>query len=598
MTDLLIIGGASLDRLHFSGQIAQAAGGAGMYTAAAAKRLGVDVTMFAPRPNPMPDVLQPLDDRIEWLGPEVIPEDLPQFEIAHHRDGRTELVKASFGSEILLDPSSLPEDLSSYRLVHITPVGAAHHQMECLEVCRQRGAKRISAGTSPCIAEAETECVRAILQLADLFFMNEEEAIHLFGSVRAASAMAGKLLFVTMGDRGALVIQGEHRTQIAAIDVMELDPTGAGDSFCGATLAGVIHGLHPVMAARRAADVAAQVVRAVGPNALWEDGSFPEGEEDQRVRVVLNPQQIGNVAALIRSLPDIAAFDFTGPALPPVDHPKGLDYFFAATLQQFGFWYETDGKYQAPLIAYIDGVEAKGSDYLGRAYLRILIADDEGFFAPQHQANLTREELLAVFKSDDGTNPLPAADLYLAQARSYGQDMLRLKLSPADVCRIANESPSPLRSFFECLNHIGGYMEDPLRKKAALLAMILSQRPERFLHVGPEGRIPPIIDYHLMRSCLRIGLLDVVDGTLRGKLVGRQVLHPDDEWAVRHAAYRALLQLVEFSGKDIGSIDWFFFNARRRCPEMSEPACELCPVDPVCTHRKKLFQPVMRTTFY
>jgi hypothetical protein len=45
-------------------------------------------------------------------------------------------------------------------------------------------------------------------------------------------------------------------------------------------------------------------------------------------------------------------------------------------------------------------------------------------------------------------------------------------------------------------------------------------------------------------------------------------------------------------------VDWFFFNARRRCPEMTEPECAHCAVDPACAHRKALFQPVLRTTFY
>jgi len=52
------------------------------------------------------------------------------------------------------------------------------------------------------------------------------------------------------------------------------------------------------------------------------------------------------------------------------------------------------------------------------------------------------------------------------------------------------------------------------------------------------------------------------------------------------------------SGKSMGAVDWFFFGARRRCPEMTEPECAVCPVDPVCGHHTELFQPVMRTTFY
>jgi hypothetical protein len=55
---------------------------------------------------------------------------------------------------------------------------------------------------------------------------------------------------------------------------------------------------------------------------------------------------------------------------------------------------------------------------------------------------------------------------------------------------------------------------------------------------------------------------------------------------------------VERSGKRMGAVDWFFFQARRRCPEMTEPLCEQCAVHPACAHRKSLFQPVRRSSFY
>ena len=67
---------------------------------------------------------------------------------------------------------------------------------------------------------------------------------------------------------------------------------------------------------------------------------------------------------------------------------------------------------------------------------------------------------------------------------------------------------------------------------------------------------------------------------------------------MRLAAYEAVMALVQRSGRSMGAVDWFFFNARRRCPEMTEPECACCAVDPACAHRKALFQPVLRTTFY
>jgi hypothetical protein len=113
-----------------------------------------------------------------------------------------------------------------------------------------------------------------------------------------------------------------------------------------------------------------------------------------------------------------------------------------------------------------------------------------------------------------------------------------------------------------------------------------------------DAQVPPVVDYHVMRSCLRVGLVDVVDDELAAKLRGRELLSRSEEWAVRTVAYAAIQEVVHQSGKSMGAVDWFFFQARKRCPEMSEPQCDECAVDPACAHRKELFQPVRRTSYY
>ena len=50
--------------------------------------------MVGPRPEPMPPELAEAAERIDWRGPPVTPDDLPTFEIAHHPDGRTEMLEA------------------------------------------------------------------------------------------------------------------------------------------------------------------------------------------------------------------------------------------------------------------------------------------------------------------------------------------------------------------------------------------------------------------------------------------------------------------------------------------------------------------------
>jgi sugar/nucleoside kinase (ribokinase family) len=595
MNRLLVIGGASFDVLHLEDRTADSLGGAGMYTAMAARRCGAQVAVFGPCPDPCPERLKPVADRLtEWLGPAVPPAQVGRFEISY-RQGKTEYLKVSLDAEEMLSSTMLPADLSAYDLVHVTPLSDALNQLPFVQACRQRGAKRISAGTYPDDALRQPQAVRAVLEQCDCFFMNDREVTAVFGSLEAAHTKPGQVLYVTRGAEGACVIQGDTATCVPAVSATVLDPTGAGDTFCGATLAYLLQGEHPIMAARHAIPLAAEMIGQIGPTALLSEDPPPEPALDARVQV--NEEQVRKVAGRISTLSEASPFPFVGPVYPPVGHPKALDYFFAATLQQFSFWTEKQGRYDQPLIAKISGIELKGSDYLWEAFRRGL-EHNADFCSPERQADLSREGLLAVFRADDGDDPMPALDLHLEMAHRYGRDMLALQLTPQAVLQEALASAQPLQTFLALLDQIGGYKEDPLRKKSSLLAMILNQRPETLLPLRNDEKVAPVIDYHALRSCLRIGLIDVLDEELRGKLSGRQVVSPAEEWAVRYAAYRATEQVVALSGKSTGAVDWFFFGARRRCPEMSEPECGLCQVDSVCAHRKALFQPVLRTSFY
>jgi sugar/nucleoside kinase (ribokinase family) len=271
MTELLVIGAASLDRLHFMGQQADTAGGAGLYTASAAHRAGASVTLFAPRPANIPKLLKPLDSRVQWIGPRIEPDQLPRLEIIHHGAGRAELLAASWGASSAFDPGELPGDLTSYAYVHIAAMPSAQRQLAFFEACAARGANRISVGTYAHVVHGERDTVRSLFDGADVFFMNENEATGLFGSVEKVAPVGEHLVFVTLGARGALVLHGKQRAWIPSPQVEELDPTGAGDSFCGATLAGLANGLSAEGAATAGVDLAAEMITGVGPAVLWRE---------------------------------------------------------------------------------------------------------------------------------------------------------------------------------------------------------------------------------------------------------------------------------------------------------------------------------------
>jgi sugar/nucleoside kinase (ribokinase family) len=589
----LIIGGASIDVLHFAGRVERSIGGAGLYTALAAHRAGAHVTMFAPRPSPMPAELAPVAERIAWIGPSIPPAQLPMFEIAHYGHGKAELVNARWGAESQLTVDNLPAEKISADLVYCGPLADPARQLAYVRHFKTRG-YRVAVGTYGHAVKHFRETIQQIFSEADIFFCNANEATMLLGDVDQAATLPGKLLFITRSADGATIVQGDYRTSVPSIVIQELDPTGAGDTFAGTTMALLTQGIHPILAAQQATIAAAEMVTAVGPTMLLQPPPLPAVPSDPRVHI--DDVQIARVAKLIGELNEVAPFDFTGDDFPAIGEPHALDFFFASVLQQFGFWFDDGVRYSKPFTAKMNEHELKGSDFLWAAYKRWLTDDAEGL-SPAKQADIPREEFAQRLTSDDG-QALPAIDDHWHSAQTYGRDLRALNWTPAEIIARANASTKPLQTFSSMLDHIGGYKEDPLRKKTTLLAIILQQRPEKFLRASASETVPPIIDYHLQRSCLRMGLLDIADDHLRQALIDRALLSAQDEWAIRRAAYVAIERVQQLSGKSMGAVDWFFFGARRRCPEMTEPDCVHCPADPVCAHRTKLFQPVRRTTFY
>ena len=274
MPRLLVIGLASLDTLHLPGRAPlEAAGGAGLYTALGMAAAGAEVTLLAPRLRDWTASLRPAAARLAWLGPQVEAVDLPRLEIAHHGGGRATLIGASWGGEAALDPAGLPGDLGRFDIVHIAALRSAARQAAFAAACRARGVRLLSIGTYGRIAQAETATVRGLLAAADFFFMNENEARFVLGPGEPFDAvdepgLAWSATFVTQAERGAWAISKGRACHAPAAPAVEVDPTGAGDVFCGTTLARIALGDDPCAAARAGVIAASRVIAQPGPAAL------------------------------------------------------------------------------------------------------------------------------------------------------------------------------------------------------------------------------------------------------------------------------------------------------------------------------------------
>ena len=317
--------------------------------------------------------------------------------------------------------------------------------------------------------------------------------------------------------------------------------------------------------------------------------------------VWIDDRQLDAFAKHLRAASEAAPFDFCalseGFIYPERNDPGVLDHFFFACAHQFGFWTLSGDRWEKPMIARLDGRDLKGSDFLWRACTRAG-QREPGIFAPASLAAKNDAQLDVLFHGDDGCNPLPMWPEHLALVRGCAGWFARRNTTPAEVVRRVNAEPKPLRALLSILAEIPGYAEDPLRKKAMLLAIALENRPEHFLRVSDPESAVPIIDYHLQRSALRTGLVRIGAPALRAKLEARARLAAEEEGIIRAATYDAIAELMARSGLSAAAVDWFFFQNRTRCPEMTEPDCPACSVQSFCARETRLVQPVFRTTAY
>lgn len=283
---------------------------------------------------------------------------------------------------------------------------------------------------------------------------------------------------------------------------------------------------------------------------------------------------------------------------PPLNHPQAIEFFFFVCMHQFGFW--TGDKwtgYIEPLYGTIDGKKTKGSDLLWKVSMRALKKNPD-VFSPEHLAEITQEELLEeIFADDSGPIPFPDRFIRLDLTRTFGKWFVEEEIKPSDIVRSAQRAGKPLSRLLDRLRKIPGYSEDPLEKKNLLLAMAMANRPEKFIEAKDFYNWLPVVDYHLMRVALRLGLVDLHKNEI-DENEKRQFVSAEVEKDIRTSVYDALIFLIRESGRGMPFIDELMWSARKYCPEMEEPDCSKCVFTNVCKKRTKLFQPVFRTTYY
>ena len=307
-------------------------------------------------------------------------------------------------------------------------------------------------------------------------------------------------------------------------------------------------------------------------------------------------ERVQTVGSSLQVAAKRSALTFCASPFTELDDPLALEVLTIATAHQYGFWTGTDQGYGGPMWATIDGVRRKGSDFIWHAFTKAATADPTVVDADRLAAEPLLFDEMCV--DDDGVCPIPDAGSHRVVQQAYGATIGRLGGIRSVIDR-ANASEDPLATLLDTLSAIPGYGEDPLAKKANLLALILANRPEHFLHLDDPGSIAPIADYHNIRTLLRTGCVRVADPGLRQILEDRSWTDAVGEASVRSASYEAINALCDASELNVGEVDGFLFTlGRSLCLETEDPNCGECPIEESCALHTELFQPIFRTTAY
>ncbi len=279
---------------------------------------------------------------------------------------------------------------------------------------------------------------------------------------------------------------------------------------------------------------------------------------------------------------------------PSLNASGVVDYFFATTMHNYGFWIGDTKGYVEPLYGNVVGKVFKGSDLLWVLSMNIYRERGAEFFDPRNLAELELYDFCRWIPEEYRFQDILTRYNMTVE---YGKYCVRENIDIKNLINIANRSDGVLQSFVSLISSMPGYNEDELFKKNLLLAMIFANRPEKFLKVRPNEKWPPIVDYHLMRVALRLGLISLTwvewDQIAKRKWVSEWV-----EAQIREVTFDAVEMVIELSGKSMSEIDFLLWSARKYCPEMTVPDCPRCVFNDVCQKRVELFQPVFRTTNY
>ncbi|MBN1443463.1 MAG: carbohydrate kinase family protein [Planctomycetes bacterium] len=257
-------------------------GGSAVNTAIIAARLGVSTSLAGMLGDDVFGQMikeRLIQERVDVARLRLVPDvSSPTALVYHHATGqRSTLAHPGTNSEFKLPEQALTAPCMAFHL-------AAPERLEAVwparitEIARQLKVARRTVSLDTCVmlrrgmrAKDLVREYRPVLELADIVFVNVEEAMLISGrkewqSVARYFLERGvQIAVIKRGEKGAVVCWKGGVKKVTTSSVPKIDTYGAGDNFAAAFLAGYVRDLDPVKCTRLACAVATLSVTRRGP---------------------------------------------------------------------------------------------------------------------------------------------------------------------------------------------------------------------------------------------------------------------------------------------------------------------------------------------
>ncbi|WP_409184082.1 ribokinase [Amycolatopsis sp. VS8301801F10] len=277
MSAVLVVGSANADLVVpvdrrpgggetvLGGDTALSPGGKGANTAVAAGKLGADVALLGavgddPYGRLLRDSLANAGVDTQFVRTVDRPTGIAYITVTP--DGENSIL-VSPGANSALQPGDITDEVLDGVRVLVASLEVPLPTIERTVVRAREKGVRVLLNLSPA-AEVSRETLAAL----DVLLVNEHEAAYLLGSddadPRKLLELGPRAAVVTLGAKGAAVLEGDKSTTVESPQVEAVDTTGAGDAFAGALATALAEGADLVEAAERAVKVAAVTVTRRG----------------------------------------------------------------------------------------------------------------------------------------------------------------------------------------------------------------------------------------------------------------------------------------------------------------------------------------------